>query len=418
MNQPPQIAPRVTAPRVDPRQATTDEASNEKSGSENVSFVDSIFAKAFKAGASDLHFEPFEQAFRVRMRVDGNLSQIAAGPSTDYPQVSSRIKVLSELDIAERRRPQEGHLRLVISDRAVDYRVSSVPTRFGEKIVLRVVDATGLKADLTKLGMNPKEAQTMAQATGQQYGMCLVTGPTGSGKTTTLYSALNRLNQMERNVTTIEDPVEFNVFGITQINVRRELDMDFPQVLRLLLRQDPDVILVGEIRDTETAKTSFQAALTGHMVLSTLHTNDTVSAIARLREMEIEPFLICAALNVIVAQRLVRRICPHCRTPVKVSAAQLKSLGITTEQAEKASFHRGSGCVKCNGTGGKGRVAIFEMLTLSSEIKDMIFENASTEKIRKQAMKEGMRTLRLSAMSKAFQGMITLEEASLYSGRA
>lgn len=394
-----------------------DDVKTDKSGGENIAFCDSIFAKAFQAGASDIHFEPFEQAFRIRMRVDGTLSQIAAGPSADYPQVSSRVKVLSELDIAERRRPQEGRLRLVIDGRSIDYRVSSVPTRFGEKIVLRVVDATGLKADLTKLGMNPKEAQIMAQATGQQYGMCLVTGPTGSGKTTTLYSALNRLNQMDRNVTTIEDPVEFNVFGITQINVKRELDMDFAQVLRLLLRQDPDVILVGEIRDTETAKTSFQAAMTGHMVLSTLHTNDTVSAIARLRDMDIEPFLITAGLNIIVAQRLVRRICQHCRAPVNVSAAQLKSLGISEEQAAKASFHRGRGCDKCNGSGCRGRVAIFEMLTLSSAIRDMIFENASVEALRKQAIKEGMRTLRVSALSKAFQGIITLDEASLFTGR-
>ncbi|MCS7468211.1 GspE/PulE family protein [Stieleria sp. ICT_E10.1] len=414
MNQPPQITPKVSASTP----SMKDELQSDKTGSENIAFCDSIFAKAFKAGASDIHFEPFEQAFRVRMRVDGVLSQIAAGPAADYPQLSSRVKVLSELDIAERRRPQEGRLKLVIDNRSIDYRVSSVPTRFGEKIVLRVVDATGLKADLTKLGMNPKEAQLMAQATGQQYGMCLVTGPTGSGKTTTLYSALNRLNQMDRNISTIEDPVEFDVFGITQINVKRELNMDFAQVLRLLLRQDPDVILVGEIRDTETAKTSFQAAMTGHMVLSTLHTNDTVSAIARLRDMEIEPFLITAGLNVIVAQRLVRRICPHCRAPVTISAAQLKSLGISEEQAAKASFHRGRGCVKCNGSGCRGRVAIFEMLTLSSKLRDMIFENASVEALRKQAIKEGMRTLRVSALSKAFQGMITLEEAALFSGRS
>ncbi|WP_145219968.1 GspE/PulE family protein [Planctomycetes bacterium TBK1r] len=413
MNQPPQITPKVSASTP----SMKDELQSDKTGSENIAFCDSIFAKAFKAGASDIHFEPFEQAFRVRMRVDGVLSQIAAGPAAEYPQLSSRVKVLSELDIAERRRPQEGRLKLVIDNRSIDYRVSSVPTRFGEKIVLRVVDATGLKADLTKLGMNPKEAQLMAQATGQQYGMCLVTGPTGSGKTTTLYSALNRLNQMDRNISTIEDPVEFDVFGITQINVKRELNMDFAQVLRLLLRQDPDVILVGEIRDTETAKTSFQAAMTGHMVLSTLHTNDTVSAIARLRDMEIEPFLITAGLNVIVAQRLVRRICQHCRVPVTISAAQLKSLGISEEQAAKASFHRGRGCVKCNGSGCRGRVAIFEMLTLSSKLRDMIFENASVEALRKQAIKEGMRTLRVSALSKAFQGMITLEEAALFSGR-
>lgn len=413
MKKPPEITPNVSAPPL-PSQTDTQ---TDKTGEENIAYCDSIFAKAFKAGASDIHFEPFEQAFRVRMRVDGSLSQIGAGPAADYPQVSSRVKILSELDIAERRRPQEGRMRLVIDGRSVDYRVSSVPTRFGEKIVLRVVDATGLKADLTKLGMNPKEAQMMVQATGQQYGMCLVTGPTGSGKTTTLYSALNRLNQIDRNVTTIEDPVEFNVFGITQINVKRELGMDFAQVLRLLLRQDPDVILVGEIRDTETAKTSFQAAMTGHMVLSTLHTNDTVSAIARLRDMDIEPFLITASLNVIVAQRLVRRICQHCKTPVTVSAAQLKSLGINEEQASKASFHQGRGCAKCNGSGRRGRVAIFEMLTLSSKIKDMIFEDASVEALRKQAIKEGMRTLRVSALSKAFQGIITLDEASMFTGR-
>jgi type IV pilus assembly protein PilB len=411
MNQPPEL-PNVASASHN-RQPTA----SDKSGEENVAFCDAVFAKAFQAGASDIHFEPFEQAFRVRIRVDGALSQIAAGPAADYPPIASRVKILSELDIAERRRPQEGHLRMVIDSRSIDYRVSSVPTQFGEKIVLRIVDATGLKADLTQLGMTAKEAHLMAQASGQQYGMVLVTGPTGSGKTTTLYSALNRLNQMDRNVTTIEDPVEFNVFGITQINVRRELDMDFAQVLRLILRQDPDVILVGEIRDTETAKTSFQAAMTGHMVLSTLHTNDTVSSIARLRDMEIEPFLINAGLNLIVAQRLVRRICSHCKTPVKVSAAQLKALGISQEQAAKASFHRGQGCGKCNGSGCRGRIAIFEMLPLSDAIRDMIFEEASVEAIRKQAIEQGMRTLRISALSKAFQGIITLEEASLFAGR-
>jgi type IV pilus assembly protein PilB len=410
MSQPPPTLPKVSLPPSSSREA----ADPEKSGAETIAFCDSIFAKAFQAGASDIHFEPFEQAFRVRMRVDGTLSQLAAGPAADYPQVSSRVKIMSELDIAERRRPQEGRLRLVIDGRAVDYRVSSVPTRFGEKIVLRIVDSTGLKADLTQLGMTAKEAQLMSRASGQQYGMCLVTGPTGSGKTTTLYSAINQLNQMERNVTTIEDPVEYNVFGITQINVRRDLDMDFAQVLRLLLRQDPDVILVGEIRDTETAKTCFQAAMTGHMVLSTLHTNDTVSAIARLRDMDVEPFLITAALNVVVAQRLVRRVCQQCRVPVQVSHAQLKALGITPEQAEKANFVRGQGCGKCNGSGCRGRIAIYEMLTISPAIRDMIFEDASVDTMRRQAIKEGMRTLRVSALQKAFQGVISLEEASLF----
>ncbi|MEO1526193.1 MAG: GspE/PulE family protein [Planctomycetota bacterium] len=413
MNQPAQTTSKVTTSHA-PLRA---EMEAEKSLSQNVEFCDSVFAKAFKAGASDIHFEPFEQAFRVRMRVDGVLSQIAAGPSNDYPQVSSRVKILSELDIAERRRPQEGRLHLVIDGRGVDYRVSSVPTRFGEKLVLRIVDATGLKADLTKLGMNPKEAHMMHEATGQQYGMCLVTGPTGSGKTTTLYSAIHRLNQMERNVSTIEDPVEFNVFGITQINVNRDLEMDFPQVLRLLLRQDPDVILVGEIRDTETAKTSFQAAMTGHMVLSTLHTNDTVSAVARLRDMGVEPFLITSGLNIIIAQRLVRRICLACRIPAEVAPTQLQALGISEEQAQKATFMRGRGCQACSGTGFKGRVAIFEMFTISSEIRDMIFRNESTEALRKQAIKEGMRTLRVSALSKAFQGIITIDEAALFSAR-
>ncbi|OYP35745.1 GspE/PulE family protein [Rhodopirellula sp. MGV] len=413
MNQPPPINPTVKSSLNIDRETLQ----SDKSGAENIAFCDSVFVKAFKAGASDIHFEPFAQAFRVRMRVDGDLSQIAAGPAADYPQIASRVKILSELDIAERRRPQEGRLRLTIEDRAVDYRVSLVPTRFGEKIVLRVVDATGLKADLTKLGMSSREAQLMNAATARPDGMILVTGPTGSGKTTTLYSALNQLNRMDRNVSTIEDPVEFDVFGITQINVRRDLNMDFPQVLRLLLRQDPDVILVGEIRDTETAKTSFQAALTGHMVLSTLHTNDTASAIARLRDMDVEPFLINSALNLIIAQRLVRRICQHCRTPVQISAAQLKSLGISEDQAAKATFCRGQGCTKCNGSGARGRVAIFEMLDMSANIRDRVFENASADEIKRQAIKEGMRTLRISALAKAFQGVITLDEASIYASR-
>lgn len=413
MNQPPEI--KAGQSNAAPISARDQQGS--KTGQENVAFCDSIFAKAFHASASDLHFEPYQQAFRVRMRVDGVLSQIAAGPAADYAQVSSRVKILSDLDIAERRRPQEGRLNLVIDGRSVDYRVSCVPTRFGEKIVLRVVDATGLKADMTQLGMTAREAQLMAQATGEPYGMCLVTGPTGSGKTTTLYSALNRLNEMQRNITTIEDPVEYNVFGITQISVQRELDMDFAQILRLTLRQDPDVVLVGEIRDTETARTSFQAALTGHMVLSTLHTNDTVSAISRLRDMEIEPFLITSALNIIVAQRLLRRLCQTCRTPTEATPSQLKALGITQEQAAKASFHTGRGCQKCNGSGMRGRVAIYEMLEITEAIRDLIFENASVNDLRKQAIKDGMKTLRVSALSKAFQGIVSLEQAAIYAGK-
>lgn len=386
----------------------------ERSSQDNVQFCNLIFAEAFMRGASDIHVEPFEQAFRARVRVDGALVQVAAGPIVDYPLISTRFKVISNLDIAERRRPQEGRLRMIIEGRSVDYRVSSVPTLFGEKIVLRIVDASELKGDLTQLGMSQKDSNALISAISRQYGMCLVTGPTGSGKTTTLYSAISRLNQLDRNVTTIEDPVEFNVFGINQINVRRDLEMDFPQVLRLLLRQDPDVILVGEIRDEETANVSFQAALTGHMVLSTLHTNDTVSAIARLRDMGVEPFLICSGLNVVIAQRLTRRICDYCKMRINVTEQHLEALRVSEKFAGQATFCAGRGCPNCNGTGFKGRVGIFEILPMSSKFKNMIFKDASTSELREQAIKEGMRPLRVSALAKAAKGLISLEEASLF----
>ncbi|TWT93274.1 GspE/PulE family protein [Stieleria varia] len=405
------LAKSITTWEADKEQ---EEKQPDRASKDNVEFCNLIFAEAYLRGASDIHLEPFEQAFRARVRVDGALLQVAAGPLDDYPQISTRFKVISNLDISERRRPQEGRLRMIIEGRSIDYRVSSVPTLFGEKIVLRVVDASELRGDLTQLGMSQRDSQLMIEAISRQYGMCLVTGPTGSGKTTTLYSAISRLNQLDRNVTTIEDPVEFNVFGINQINVRRDLNMDFPQVLRLLLRQDPDVILVGEIRDEETANVSFQAALTGHMVLSTLHTNDTVSAVARLKDMGVEPFLICSGLNVVLAQRLTRRICDYCKVQINVTEQHLAALRISEKFAGQATFCAGRGCPNCNGSGFKGRVGIFEVLPMSSRFKDMIFKDASIAALREQAIKEGMRPLRVSALAKAAKGLISLEEASLF----
>ena len=319
---------------------------------------------------------------------------------------------MSKMDIAEKRKPQDGRIKLQIGDNAIDYRVSSLPTLFGEKIVLRLLDQSNLQLDMTKLGFESKQLEIFKTGIHEPFGMCLVTGPTGSGKTTTLYSALAELNTPESNISTAEDPVEFNLEGINQVNVRKEIGFNFAMALKAFLRQDPDIIMVGEIRDLETGEIAVEAALTGHMVLSTLHTNDAPSTITRLLNMGIEPFLITGALNVVVAQRLCRKICGSCRAVQEdVTKKQLIASGVAPASAEKLKIFYGKGCQKCNGTGYKGRVAIYEVLHCSSKIKDIILRDGSAEDIKRAAIREGMKTLRMSALTKVAQGLTTLSEA-------
>lgn len=381
-----------------------------------VTFVNKVLADAYVRKASDIHMEPYEKKFRVRFRVDGNLVEVNQPPKSMMPAVISRIKILAKLDISEKRKPQDGRIKLSIAGRGIDYRVSSLPTIFGEKIVLRLLDASSLQLDMTKLGFLSEQLAIFQEGINQPYGMCLVTGPTGSGKTTTLYSALSALNKTDTNISTAEDPCEYNLEGINQVNVRKDIGLTFAACLKSFLRQDPDIIMVGEIRDLEVGEIAVEAALTGHMVLSTLHTNDAASTITRLLNLGIEPFLVVAALNVVVAQRLLKRICSHCREPVKDAEKSLIACGVTAESAKKITVYKGRGCVECNGTGYKGRCAVHEVLPMSSAIKELILNNGSADDIKRQAIVDGMMTLRMAAIIKVAQGVTTLEEAVSNSG--
>ena len=323
----------------------------------------------------------------------------------------SRLKILSQLDISEKRKPQDGRIKLSIGGKPIDYRVSTLPTLFGEKIVLRLLDQSNLQLDMTKLGFEKKQLSVFQNGIHQPYGMCLVTGPTGSGKTTTLYSALAELNQIGTNISTAEDPVEFNLEGINQVNVRKEVGLTFASALKAFLRQDPDIIMVGEIRDIEVAEIAVEAALTGHLVLSTLHTNDAGSTVSRLLNMGIEPFLLTGSLNVVVAQRLCRRICANCKGPGDSTVEEIVACGVAPSSAQKINVMKGKGCETCGGTGYKGRVAIYEVLDLTPGVKEAILRNASSDEIKKQAIKDGMKTLRMAALTKVALGETTLEEA-------
>ncbi len=376
-----------------------------------VTFVNRLLAEAYVKKASDIHVEPYERIFRVRLRIDGNLVEVAQPPKSMMASVLSRLKIMSQMDISEKRKPQDGRIKLLIGGAPIDYRVSSLPTLFGEKIVLRLLDSTNLQLDMTKLGFEAKQLESFKEGIHRPYGMCLVTGPTGSGKTTTLYSAIAELNTPDNNISTAEDPVEFNVEGINQVNVRKEVGLTFASSLKAFLRQDPDIIMVGEIRDLEVGEIAVEAALTGHLVLSTLHTNDAPSTITRLLNMGIEPFLVVAALNVIVAQRLCRKICINCREEKKVSPDELVACGFAPASAEKIKVYHGKGCEICNNTGAKGRVAIYEVLTVTPKIRELILRNASSDDIKKQAIRDGMKTLRMCALTKVAQGLTTLEEA-------
>ncbi len=376
-----------------------------------ITLVNGILSEGIRKMASDIHVEPYEKRFRVRMRVDGVLSEILQIPPEMRRAVIARFKIMSRMDIAESRIPQDGRIKLKAGGKEMDFRVNSMPTLFGEKVVLRLLSQGNLQLDLMKLGFEAKQLEVFKKGIYCPNGLVLVTGPTGSGKTTTLYSALTELNQVSDNLSTAEDPVEYNLEGINQCQINKDVGLTFAAVLRALLRQDPDTILVGEIRDFETAEVAVQAALTGHLVLSTLHTNDAASTITRLINMGLEPFLVVASLNTIVAQRLLRTICAKCKIEAPVPKEKLLQFGLTADEVAKGTFLKGKGCTNCNNTGYKGRVAIYEVLDFSPTLKEMVLRGESIIDIKKQAVREGMKTLRQSALSKAAEGKTTLEEA-------
>lgn len=380
-------------------------------GDDVVTFVNRMLAEAFVKKASDIHVEPYEKNFRIRFRIDGSLVEAATPPKSMMASIVSRLKILSQMDISEKRKPMDGRIKLMIGGKPIDYRVSSLPTLFGEKIVLRLLDSSNLQLDMTKLGFEQKQLDVFKEGIYRPYGMCLVTGPTGSGKTTTLYSALAELNTIDNNISTAEDPVEFNLEGVNQVNVKKDIGLTFASSLKAFLRQDPDIIMVGEIRDLEVGEIAVEAALTGHLVLSTLHTNDAPSTVTRLLNMGIEPFLVVAALNVVVAQRLCRKICLNCREEKKVPLEELIACGFAPSSAEKIKVYQGKGCEACNGTGYKGRVAIYEVLAMTLKVRELILKNGSTDDLKRQAIRDGMKTLRMCALTKVAQGLTTLEEA-------
>ncbi len=376
-----------------------------------VKLCNAILLSAIKRGASDIHIEPYEKKFRVRFRVDGILHEEMTPPIRMKNAMTSRLKIMSNLDIAERRLPQDGRIKLKIGkNKEMDFRVSVLPGLFGEKIVLRLLDKSNLQLDMTKLGFETGPLSEFKHAISQPYGMVLVTGPTGSGKTTTLYSALSELNQVGTNISTAEDPVEFNLEGVNQVQMHEEIGLNFAATLRSLLRQDPDIIMVGEIRDFETAEIAVKAALTGHLVLSTLHTNDAPSTISRLLNMGVEPFLVTASVNVVVAQRLARRICNDCKEPGEKNEDALEKLGMTSEQIAMATPMKGRGCASCGSTGYKGRVALYEVMPFVEELKELCLQGASSAEIKAEMISLGYPSLRMAGINKLIEGVTTVEE--------
>jgi type IV pilus assembly protein PilB len=375
-----------------------------------VKLVNSLIADAVRKGASDIHIEPYEKSMRVRFRIDGVLQEMMSPPFKFKAAILSRLKIMAELDIAERRVPQDGRIKIKVLNRTIDLRVSSLPTIFGEKIVMRILDKTNLNVDLEKLGFEPQSMKEFVSAIANPYGMVLVTGPTGSGKTTSLYSALSRVNTPEVNVMTAEDPVEYNLDGINQVLVNEDVGLSFAAALKAFLRQDPNIIMVGEIRDIETASIAVKAALTGHLVLSTLHTNDAPSAIGRMIDMGVEPFLVASSVNLILAQRLVRKVCVACRQLIELQDEVLRELQMTHEAAAGATIYRGEGCVECNGTGHRGRQGVYEVMPMTPRLRDLVLDRASAGEIKKTAIGEGMLTLRRDALEKLKRGMTSVEE--------
>ncbi len=376
-----------------------------------VRLVNAILTSAIKRHASDVHLEPFEKMFRVRFRVDGVLEEIMKPPLKLKNAITSRLKVMASLDIAERRLPQDGRIKLKFGPgQDMDFRVSVLPTIFGEKIVLRLLDKANLQLDMTKLGFDEEALKEFQESIYKPYGMVLVTGPTGSGKTTTLYSALAELNKITSNISTAEDPVEYNLVGINQIQINEDIGLNFANALRSFLRQDPDIIMVGEIRDFETAEIAIKAALTGHLVLSTLHTNDAPSTINRMLNMGVEPFLVASSVNLVLAQRLARLICDVCKEPAEIPMQALVELGMSREEASSAKCSRGTGCSNCGGSGYRGRVALYEVMPVSEEIREIILNGGSSTDIKNKAIELGMLTLRTAGLMKMAESKTTMEE--------
>jgi type IV pilus assembly protein PilB len=395
-----------------------DVASLERQGGEApvIRLVNLMLMSAIQKGASDIHIEPYEKEFRVRFRIDGILYNVMAPPMKFRDAITSRIKIMSKLDIAEKRLPQDGRIKIRFADngttKEIDFRVSCLPTLFGEKIVLRLLDKDKLMLDMTKLGFESESLRKLETAIAKPWGMVLVTGPTGSGKTNTLYSSIAKINTSETNIMTAEDPVEFNLVGVNQVQVRENIGLNFAAALRSFLRQDPNIILVGEVRDFETAEIAVKAALTGHLVLSTLHTNDAPSTINRLMNMGIEPFLVASSVNLICAQRLVRRICSNCKSEHPHAAQALMEAGFTADEAQRVVPQKGKGCEKCNNTGYKGRVGLYEVMEISEELRELILVGASGLELRRKAVDEGMITLRRSGLHKVMEGVTTIEEVA------
>ncbi|MEQ9400860.1 MAG: type IV-A pilus assembly ATPase PilB [Longimicrobiales bacterium] len=375
-----------------------------------VKFINGLLTDAVLKGVSDIHIEPFEKEIRVRYRIDGSLQEVMKPPLKMKAALTSRVKILADLNIAERRVPQDGRIKLKMKNKVVDFRVSVLPVIFGEKIVLRILDKGNLTFDLTTFGFEPKAEKDFMWAIGRPYGMVLVTGPTGSGKTTTLYSALSQINTIDTNIMTAEDPVEFNIYGINQVLVRNEIGMTFAAALKAFLRQDPNIIMLGEIRDIETGGIAIKAALTGHLVLSTLHTNDTPSTITRLIDMGLEPFNVASALNLLTAQRLARRICKHCKAEASYDEEYFKAAKLPLDWASKHTFYRGEGCDQCGGSGYKGRCGFYEVMIMSTALRKAIMAESGTDDLRELARSEGMLSLREDGMKKVERGVTTLEE--------
>jgi type IV pilus assembly protein PilB len=375
-----------------------------------VRLINMILVDAIRRGASDIHLEPYEKVFRVRFRVDGVLHEIMTPPKRLEAALTSRVKIMASLDIAERRLPQDGRIKLRFNQREIDFRVSTLPTIYGEKTVMRILDKDSLQLDLTMLGFDSWSLEQFTKAIHNPYGMILITGPTGSGKTTTLYSAIHTINSPDINIMTAEDPVEYSLRGVNQVQINEEIGRTFASALRAFLRQDPDVILVGETRDLETAQIGIRAALTGHLVLTTLHTNDCPSTVARLLDMGIPPFLVSSSLTLILAQRLGRKVCKDCKQPYDADEETLVPYGHIPQGLGKISFYKGKGCATCNFTGMKGRIAIYEVMPINQDIRDLIIRNAPAVEIGEAAQRQGMRTLRQNALQKVIDGGMTIEE--------
>ncbi|PLX85720.1 MAG: type IV-A pilus assembly ATPase PilB [Desulfuromonas sp.] len=376
-----------------------------------VKLVNLILTDAIKKGASDIHIEPYEKSFRVRYRIDGMLYEVMQPPFKFKNAITSRIKIMSEMDIAERRLPQDGRIKIKLpGGKDMDYRVNCLPTLFGEKVCLRLLDKGNLQLDMTKLGYEEQALQWFQKEIHKPFGMVLVTGPTGSGKTVSLYSALSELNKVSENISTAEDPVEFNFAGINQVQMHEEIGLNFAAALRAFLRQDPDIIMIGEIRDFETAEIGVKAALTGHMVLSTLHTNDAPSTINRLLNMGVEPFLVASAVNLITAQRLARRVCSECKVVDEIPQQALIDAGVPADEVDELVCYKGEGCSICSNTGHKGRVGIYQVMPMFEELREMVLAGANTAEIKRESMRLGVKTMRQSALSKLREGVVSFEE--------